>query len=355
MEAPQGHAIASIVPGEYGPERTTVLEELETTFSLVPVGPDTTFSFWRDRTTSPSVVDQPWQHVVSGVSKPKGTLRPLTARLQEPKVPEQGGVVVARFADQSDFAEKLRKDQREGHFGDYRLQMAKSEEAGARSWRAIAAGGASPAVAQETSFFRKHGRDLGFTITSPRRGVGQTSPLQRPSQESLASARSTVQQQNSADEHELLQEIDRFERTHLERRGPLVVPAEAETSQDQGLLDSAAQAGGGQSSVIQGAASRAGSTSPARPGGGGGARMPSLAGLPFSSPPAAAVSPGAARSPRGPRRDLPGTWDSRHLDAVDHESAEFLSGALTHRGGPSSGTPSIKYDPVQILKKYSIC
>jgi len=311
-----GHATASIAPGEYGPERTRV-----------PGEPDTTFSFWRDRTTSPPVVDHgAWQPVVSGVSKPKGTQRPLTARLQEPKVSETSGVVVACFADQSDFANKLRKDQREGHFGDYRLQMAKSEEAG---------------------------RDLGST-TSPRRGVGKTRQLQRQSQESVASARSTVQQQKSADEHELLQEIDHFERTHLERRGPPVGYVEAETSQDQGLLDSAAQAGGGQSSVFQGAASRAGSISPARPGGGGGARKPSLAELPFSPPPAAAVSPAATRSPRGPRRDLPGTWDSRHPDAVDHESAEFRSGAHTHRGGPSSGTPSLKYDPVQILKKYSL-
>ena len=352
MEAPQGHAKASIALEEYGPERTTVLGEPETTFSLVPGGPDTTFSFVRHRTTSPPVVDRGRETGASGVSKPKGPLRPLTARLQEPKVSEQGGAVVARFADQSDFAEKLRKDQREGHFGDYRLQMAKSEEAGARNWRAIAAEGASPVVAMETSFFRKHGRDLGFTITSPRRGVGQTSPLQRPSQESLASARSTVQQQNSADEHELLQEIDRFERTHLVRRGP-VVSADAETS--QGLLDSAAQAGGGQSSVFQISASRAGSTSPARPGGAGGARKPSLAGLPCSKPKEEAVSPVSTRSPRGPRRDLPGTWDSRHPDAIDHEGAEFQSGARTHRGGPSSGTPWIKYDPVQILKKYSIC
>ena len=369
-----------------------------------------TFSFWRDRTTSP-VDQEAWHPVVRGVSKPKGKPRPLTARLQEPK--EQGGVVVTGFADQEDFAEKLRKDAREGHFGDYRLEMAKSEESGARNWRAAADAGAGPVVAKESSFFKRHGRDMGFTITSPRRRTGETSPV-RGSQETLASVRSTVQPQNSTSssarepepsEQELLEEIALFERTHLSgqpaqtgaaaaaaparaarrdmsdsapadrgvealdaarakmtnvvRDAAPAVSAEAAqllarhpslkqlevwlaTYSDQGLPEHAAQAGGQES--FGRAAGKAGTTSPPRQEGGAGAKKPSLATLPFSPPPAAAVSPGATRSPRSPRRDLPGTWDSRHPDAVDHESAAFRSGALTGRGAPSE--PWIKYDPL---------
>jgi len=336
----------------------------------------------------------------SGVSKTALARRPLTARLQAPKHGADGDSVVAGFAEQHDYFEKVSKDGKASALFGYREAVAEHElvhcarASGRPGGRVQEHDGKADLPTKPVTFFAKHGRDMGFTLTSPSR-------------ESILSSKSTVRIGPSwceadSQKQELMEEISHFERSHLADGVDLddtpagspagspepntnawrqsLVPTEAEKvsnglkdlencrdgmralpleeaehqmppsvakvlQRHPSLLDievAALHKSGlrhGHGAPAAAAESDSGGSAlspmlPVMPGQGVGAkgvRLPCLATLPFSPPPASLVASKSPRSPRSPRRDLPGTWDAQHPDAVDHESPLYKSGAITDR------------------------
>ena len=347
----------------------------------------TAFSFWRDRTTSPFRDGKgDWEPVNSGVTKTSKPTRPLTARLQAPKLGAQGENVVAGFAEQQDFFAKVSKDCKTSNLFVYRDDVAQHERDRAkdRGLERHSPGQVDVHPMKPVTFFAKHGRDMGFTLTSPSR-------------DSILSRKATVQLESSgcaaeagSQKQELRDEISHFERTHLAHHGDFddtppgspadspepdanpwpqsLVPTEDEKVH-RGLADLEKARGnmGGNfkkdmpkslsPSVLglmqrhpslldievdtlnkpaaapdgAGALSPRSPVSPSQRLAGKGAKLPSLSSLPFSPPPVSVYAGRSPRSPCSPRRDLPGTWDSRHPHAVDHECSMYKSGALTDR------------------------
>jgi hypothetical protein len=321
------------------------------------------FSFWRDRTTSPPFNDKgEWQPVTTGVTNILRNVRPLTARLQEPRLAANSNCPASNFTDQRDWYDKMLKDQKTSNLHDYRQGIALHERTKSKASVAELHARKIDGVLPQISFFQKHGRDMGFTFVSPRRSVDNVA--MQASCESDLSRTSTVKNQSTtlesgSAERALMQEISRFECTHLsnldglddspattpepreavlagETRAaeasngivvyaPHPLPSVAHSKQPIGDQKEDPAGPGDAASATERSERQAppSSSSPTRTAKSPG-RM-SMSTLPFSPlsyGSASASSPLAGmRSPRGlPRRDLPGLWDSRHPDAVDHES-----------------------------------
>jgi len=360
-----------------------------------------TFSFWADRATNPSMAGT-WMPVIVGVTKTSRVTRPLTARLQEPKVSAEGDCVLAGFDQKEDFDEKVSKDKKTSNLFVYRQDMAQREREKRGEYVGICRGGevGMQVVDMQTSFFKKLGRDKGFTITSPVMDRRSAAHVQA-SKESILSSSSTVQHQMSGEEApELMQEISQFERTHLAghaelfrqkpqarpwrqgmvpskreiaikgveeletdrrkmsvlphhvkkgltdeaknllQRHPSLLELELDTLQDQGLNQSTTTPVQNSASNMIGLLDCAGLSGDTH------GRVCKMGKSPLSPLPAAAMATiTSPRSPRAPRRDLPGTWDAQHPDAIDHEKLAFTSGAVTDRTF-NAHKGEIKYDPL---------